>query len=225
MTALVKRSRIGGSRRWRVGVGLALATVAVPTVAVVGAAGLAAACRAWVVRRSVAHVTTAVPERPAGLMPATGVVLGAGLRADGTPTALLAQRVVGAVELYHAGIVARLVMSGDTETDGRDQPAAMAALARSLGVADEHLGLDRRGVDTAATCRQLKARPDVAAGAPVVLVTQEFHIHRAVYLARKAGLSATGYATPDATVRPAALAKARSREIPAAVKAVLFDRP
>ncbi len=116
-------------------------------------------------------------------------------------------------------------MSGGTETDGRDQPAAMAALARSLGVADEHLVLDRLGVDTAATCHQLRVRADLAGGAPVVLVTQEFHIHRAVYLARKAGLAATGYATPDAEVRPAALAKARSREIPAAVKAVFLDRP
>ncbi len=202
---------------------VALAALAVPPVAVLGAAGLAAACRAWVVRRARAHVTTSLP--PAGAVPAVGVVLGAGLRADGTPTALLAQRVAGAVRLYQAGLVMRVVMSGDTEGDGRDQPAAMAALARSLGVADEHLVLDRRGVDTAATCRELKASPDVAAGAPVVLVTQEFHIHRAVYLARKAGLTATGYATLDAEVRPAALAKARTREIPAAVKAVFLDRP
>lgn len=200
-----------------------VAVLVVPPLGVLAAAGVAAACRAWVVRRAAAHVTTALP--PPGAVPAVGVVLGAGLRADGTPTALLAQRVAGAVELHHAGVVGRLVMSGDTETDGRDQPAAMAALARSLGVADEHLVLDRRGVDTAATCRELKAWPDLAAGAPLVLVTQEFHIHRAVYLARKAGLSATGYATPDATVRPAALARARSREIPAAVKAVLLDRP
>lgn len=195
----------------------------VPPVAVLAAIGLAAACRTWVVRRARPHVTTSLP--PAGAVPAVGVVLGAGLRPDGTPTALLAHRVRGAVRLYHAGVVGRLVMSGDTEGDGRDQPAAMAALARSLGVADEHLELDRRGVDTAATCRELKAWPDVAAGAPVVLVTQEFHIHRAVYLARKAGLAASGYATPDAEVRPAALARARSREIPAAVKAVFLDRP
>lgn len=200
-----------------------MAGLAVPPMAVLGAVGLAAACRSWVVRRSAAHVTTSLP--PAGAVPAVGVVLGAGLRADGTPTALLAQRVAGAVQLHHAGVVGRLVMSGATEGDGRDQPAAMARLARSLGVADEHLVLDRRGVDTAATCRELKAWPDVAAGAPVVLVTQEFHIHRAVYLARKAGLAASGYATPDADVRPAALAKARSREIPAAVKAVFLDRP
>ncbi len=203
---------------------MALALLAVPPVGLVAAAGLAVACRAWVVRRAVPHVTTSLPP-PAQPGPAVGVVLGAGLRADGTPTALLAQRVAGAVGLHHAGVVGQLVMSGATEGDGRDQPAAMAALARSLGVADEHLALDRRGVDTAATCRGLKARPDVAAGAPVILVTQEFHIHRAVYLARKAGLAASGYATPDAEVRPAALAKARSREIPAAVKAVFLDRP
>jgi len=218
----VKSPRDARSAR-RAVAGLIVVAVAAPPVGLLAAAALAGACRAWVVRRAAAHVTTSLP--PAGAAPAVGVVLGAGLRPDGTPTALLAQRVAGAVELHHAGVVGPLVMSGDTESDGRDQPAAMAALARSLGVADEHLVLDRRGVDTAATCRELKARPEVAAGAPVVLVTQEFHIHRAVYLARKAGLAASGYATPDAEVRPAALAKARSREIPAAVKAVFLDRP
>ncbi|MDH5291706.1 MAG: YdcF family protein [Acidimicrobiia bacterium] len=212
-----------GPRGCRRAAAVLAAALAVPPLGTLAAVVLAAACRAWVVGRAAAHVTTAVP--PAGAVPAVGVVLGAGLRPDGTPTALLAQRVAGAVQLHRAGVVGRLVMSGHTESDGRDQPAAMAALARSLGVADEHLVLDRRGVDTAATCRELKARPDVAAGAPVVLVTQEFHIHRAVYLARKAGLAAFGYALPDADVRPAALARARSREIPAAVKAVLLDRP
>jgi vancomycin permeability regulator SanA len=149
------------------------------------------------------------------------VVLGAGLRPDGTPTGVLARRVEAAAELYLAGLVTRVVMSGAADTNG-DQPRAMSLYAQVRGVPVDAIELDRGGVDTAGTCRTI-AR--LHRHRPVVLITQQFHARRTAYLARKAGLNAVVLATADSNVRPVALARARAREIPAAVKAVWFDDP
>ncbi len=152
--------------------------------------------------------------------PVIGAVLGAGLRADGSPTALLARRVEAGVELHRHGAVSRLVMSGD-DNDGGDQPEAMAQLARNLGVPEQALSLDRTGVDTAATCRHLaKTYP----GMKTVLITQAFHANRTAYLARKAGLDTVVFASADNQVRTKALVKAKIREVPASVKATFLDR-
>ncbi len=182
-------------------------------------AGVAAASRLWVVRRSAPFVAGAAAELGTD-QPRVAAVLGAGLRPDGSPTALLARRVEAGVALYQAGTVTRLIMSGAAEM-GQDQPAAMARYAVAQGVPQHHIELDRNGVNTAATCRGLIVR---AGGRSVVLVTQEFHMSRAVYLGRKAGLDVVGFASPDTEVRPKALLKARLREIPAAAKAVFLDR-
>ena len=151
---------------------------------------------------------------------AVAAVLGAGVLADGTPTPLLARRIDAAVDLYRIGAVKRLLMSG-AAVDQFDQPAAMARYARLLGVPGDAIDLDRTGVDTAATCRTLVAQYGAE---PVLLVTQAFHAPRTAYLARKAGLDAKVLATSDLDVRARSLSRARLRERPAAVKAMVVDR-
>lgn len=200
------------------------------TASVAGVALIAVGSRSWVVLRASSRVVrvSKVGDRP-GRAPTpapVAAVLGAGLRADGSPTGLLARRVDAGVALYRAGLVERLVMSGAVQGQ-LDQPAAMARYAISQGVPADDIDLDPDGVNTAATCRQLVAR--LSAGGrttmPVaMLVTQEFHIHRAVYLARKAGIDVIGYASSDAEIRALPLAIARVREVPAAVKAIFVDR-
>lgn len=157
---------------------------------------------------------------PACVRAEVAAVLGAGLRPDGTPTAVLAARVDAAVALVQRGSVEHLVMSGG-DNEGGDQPVAMARLAIERGVPTDRISLDRTGVDTAATCRRLVADHGHR---PVVLVTQEFHAARTAYLAAKAGLDAVVFAAPDAQVRPKARYKARAREVPASVKALFVDR-
>ncbi len=162
----------------------------------------------------------AVITDPAAVQAEVGVVLGAGLRADGSPTNLLARRVDAGVDLYERGAVSLLVMSGADDRNG-DQPGAMGRRAIELGVPADRVVLDRAGVDTAATCRRVAAdHPD----RPAVLVTQAFHADRTAYLAAKAGLDAVVLAVPDADVRPAARHKARIREVPASIKALFIDR-
>jgi len=195
----------------------------VATVAAMAAAGplLAAGatvglCHVLVARRSAGHVIVD-PMLAGGRI---AIVLGAGLHPDGSPTGVLARRVEAAAGLYRAGLVERMVMSGGDDANG-DQPLAMVRHATALGVPADRIGLDRTGLDTAATCR---AAASLAGGVPVVLVTQAFHARRTAYLARKAGLDAIVLATPDSEIRRRSLVRAKAREVPAAVKAVVVDR-
>jgi vancomycin permeability regulator SanA len=180
------------------------------------AAATVLGCRSLVARRAAGHVVT----DPALATGRVAIVLGAGLRPDGSPAGVLARRVEAAVGLLTRGRVERLVMSGDDDANG-DQPAAMARYASGLGAPADRVELDRSGYDTAATCRAAAA---AHGDGPVVLVTQQFHAPRTAYLARKAGRDAVVLATPDGEILPGPLARARSRVVPAAVKAVLLDR-
>lgn len=182
------------------------------------AAGVTASVigRVFIVRRTADRVVL----DPGTIDADVAAVLGAGLRPDGSPTALLRQRVDAGADLYLRGAVGRLVMSGDANERGH-QPDAMAAVAIKAGVPSDRIDLDADGVDTAATCRGLLQNYP---GARVVLVTQEFHANRTAYLAAKAGLDAVVLGAPDVEVRPKALAKARVREVPASIKAIFVDR-
>ncbi|MGF1599921.1 MAG: ElyC/SanA/YdcF family protein [Acidimicrobiales bacterium] len=195
----------------------AVAAGVVAGVAVVLGSGVALALvgRRHVVRRARGRVVTDVDAVDADV----AVVLGSGLRADGTPTHLLARRVEGGVELWRRGRVERLVMSGANDHNG-DEPGAMAAAALALGVPAERIELDPSGVDTAATWRWMAERHGRRR---LVAVTQEFHAARTAYLGLRAGLDAVVYAVPDAEVRPRALRRARLRELPASIKAIVVD--
>ncbi|MFV0258179.1 MAG: vancomycin high temperature exclusion protein [Acidimicrobiales bacterium] len=181
-------------------------------------AGSVAAGHGWIRLRTRSRVVTrpvAVNGRRAA------VVLGAGVRPDGRPTTVLARRVEGAAELWHLGAVSELVMSGAADANG-DQPAAMTVAAVGLGVDAGCVVADPTGVNTAATCRAAAAR---YGDEPIVLVTQAFHARRTAYLARRFGLDAVVLALPDRDIGRRARRRASRREVPAAVKAVMLDRP
>ena len=83
---------------------------------------------------------------------AIAIVFGAGLRRDGTPTPILRDRVQTAASLYLSGKVERLLMSGDGQMEGYNEPEAMRQFALSLGVPDEAITLDFAGSRTYDTC-------------------------------------------------------------------------
>lgn len=121
--------------------------------------------------------------------PTAAVVFGAGLRHDGGPTRVLADRVASAVYLYEQGVVQKLVLSG-TVRDGYDEPAAMLRYARALGVPETDLHVDPDGTRTIETCRNVKRL-----GVPsVILVTQRYHLPRALATCDGLGLPAYGVA-------------------------------
>ena len=117
------------------------------------------------------------------------IVFGAGLRRDGTPTPILRDRVETAASLYLSGKVEKLLLSGDGQMEGYNEPEAMRQFALSLGVPNEAIFLDFAGSRTYDTCYRAKAVFGVKSA---LLVTQKFHLPRALFLCNALGLNALG---------------------------------
>lgn len=117
------------------------------------------------------------------------IVFGAGLTRSGNPSAILRDRVETAAELYHAGKVQKLLMSGDNRFVDYNEPGAMREYALSLGVADEDIVLDFAGRRTYDTCYRAR---HIFGIQEAMLVTQSFHITRAVYTCNNLGVTANG---------------------------------
>ncbi len=122
-----------------------------------------------------------VPPRPVAL------VLGAGLWADGSLTPVLADRVATAADLYHAGVVQKLLLSGDNRSVNYNEPAAMMEYAVRLGVPEDAILLDYEGRRTYDSCYRART---VFGVEQAVVVTQRFHAPRALYLCRNLGVDA-----------------------------------
>jgi len=117
------------------------------------------------------------------------IIFGAGLRRDGTPTTILRDRVETGVRLYLNGKVEKLLMSGDNQYLNYNEPEAMRQYAISLGVPYEAITLDYAGRRTYDTCFRAKAIFGVESA---LLVTQKFHLPRALFLCNALGLKAMG---------------------------------
>lgn len=117
------------------------------------------------------------------------IVFGAGLRRDGTPTAILRDRVETAVNLYSSGKVEKILMSGDNRFDNYNEPEAMRQYALSLGIPAQDIALDYAGRRTYDTCYRAKAIFGVESA---LLVSQKFHLPRALFLCNTLGLDADG---------------------------------
>ncbi|MFD0151042.1 SanA/YdcF family protein [Streptomyces sp. NPDC055721] len=116
------------------------------------------------------------------------VVFGAGLW-KGRPTPYLAHRLDTAAELYRAGKVRVLLVTGDNSRTAYDEPSAMRAYLTERGVPEERIVSDYAGFDTWDSCVRAKK---VFGVDRAVLVTQDFHIKRAVALCGRAGVDAYG---------------------------------
>lgn len=117
------------------------------------------------------------------------IIFGAGLWRNGSPTPVLADRVTTAANLYFAGKIEKLLMSGDNRFVDYNEPEAMRKLAISLGVPNNAIVLDYAGRRTYDTCYRAKAIFSVA---QAILVTQAFHMPRAIYLCNRLGVDSIG---------------------------------
>ncbi|MFG2075013.1 protein SanA, affects membrane permeability for vancomycin [Nonomuraea maritima] len=177
---------------------------------------LALAPMTWAWLGSSPHRVTAEGDRWLAQVPEAqaALVLGAGLYA-GHPSPMLARRLDIAAELYHAGKVRALLLSGDNSRKDYDEPTAMRDYLRARGVPASVMVLDYAGFDTWDSC--VRAR-HVFGARRVTVVTQEFHIPRAVTLCRTAGLEAFG-AGDDSARRWASTYVYAARELLATGKA------
>ncbi len=147
------------------------------------------------------------------------IVFGAGLWRNGNPTPVLIDRVTTAANLYFAGKVEKLLVSGDNRFVDYNEPEAMRQLALSLGVPSEAIVRDYAGRRTYDTCYRAKAIFGVDAA---ILVTQTFHMPRALYLCNHLGVEAVGVTSDLRVYRKSAVLYWELREL-LATAAALWD--
>lgn len=117
------------------------------------------------------------------------LVLGAGLRPDGTPNLMLQDRLDKGIELYNMGIAPKILLSGDNGQEYYDEVNAMKIYTLSQGVPSEDIFLDHAGFST---YESLYRARDIFQVEKTVLITQQFHQYRALYIARGFGIEAYG---------------------------------
>ncbi len=145
------------------------------------------------------------------------LVLGAGVREDGTPSLLLSDRIDTGTELYLNGASDRLLMSGDHGRKDYDEVNSMKDYAVGMGAKEEEVFTDHAGFSTYES--MYRAR-DVFGVDTIIIVTQEYHLYRAVYIARQLGLDAYGVACSD--VRYSGQAYRDAREVLARNKDFIY---
>lgn len=119
------------------------------------------------------------------------IVFGAQALPSGQPSNALAYRLDGAIALYQAGKVRRLLLTGERSL-GYDEPGAMRDYALARGVPDSAIVRDDAGLRTYDSC--YRARTLFAIGPDeAILVTQEYHLPRALYTCAGLGLRAIGF--------------------------------
>ena len=123
------------------------------------------------------------------------LVLGAGVRDDGSPSDMLYDRVSVSTEVYTALGDTPILMSGD-HTGDYNEVGVMKSLATELGVPSEDIFLDHEGYSTYESLYRAKA---VFGAKKIIIITQEYHLHRALYIARELGMEAMGV---SADLRP-----------------------
>ncbi|MEB3340871.1 ElyC/SanA/YdcF family protein [Okeania sp.] len=147
------------------------------------------------------------------------IVFGAGIWQDGTPTPMLADRVQGAVNLYNIGSVKKILMTGDNSAYDYNEVKAMQEYAISRGVPIENITLDYAGFSTYESCYRAK---EIFGINQAVLVTQNYHLPRAVYTCRQLGVDAVGLGTIDwGKFRNDSMRRYSTREFLAVLKAFL----
>jgi SanA protein len=179
----------------------------------VSVAALIAAVNAYVLLAVGSKSTADVADVPHAQ---AAIVLGAFVKPNGKMSAMLADRVRQADALWKAGKVDRILVSGDHHTWAYDEPDTMRKELVADGVPPRVIFEDHAGFDTWAS--MVRARGIFGVDSAVV-VTQGFHMPRALYLAREAGIDATGL---TADLHPYGIQGQKSdmREIFARVKAI-----
>lgn len=147
------------------------------------------------------------------------LVLGCGVDENGLPKALLTERLEVGIGLYEDGVAPKILMSGDHGTVEYDEVNAMKDYAMNAGVPGSDVFMDHAGFSTYESVYRAR---DVFAVGKMVIVTQRYHLPRALYAARALGLDAYGVAAdgreyPGAVYRGVREVLARCKDFVTAV--------
>lgn len=138
------------------------------------------------------------------------IVFGAAVWPGGQLSTVLAERVETGVDLYHAGKVRKLLMTGDNRFEWYNEPAAMAQYAVTQGIPIQDIVYDYAGQRTYDSCYRAR---HIFGIERAILVTQQYHLPRAVYTCRQIGIDVVGVAA-DRGAYPTGL-RFVIRELPA----------
>ncbi|MDO5696021.1 MAG: ElyC/SanA/YdcF family protein [Eubacteriales bacterium] len=145
------------------------------------------------IKRSTAHQLVENMEDINKEIFSTALILGASVR-DGEPSPMLRDRLDAGIALYRAGKVRRLMMSGDGRSPYYNEVRVMRRYALVQGVEAADIMVDPEGVSTFESIRRLK---DAFALDNVIIVSQQFHLPRALYIANRLGIVAIAYPAED----------------------------
>ena len=138
----------------------------------------------------VKYTATAYIVNPDKLPPADAIlVLGAYVYPDGTMSPMLADLINVGYELYQLGKAPKLLVSGDHGRQDYDEVNTMKAYLKSQGIPSENIFMDHAGFST---YESLYRARDIFKVKKVIIVTQQYHLMRAVFIARELGLEAYG---------------------------------
>ncbi len=116
------------------------------------------------------------------------LVLGASVKGD-EPSPMLEERIKTAIELYNDGYADKIIMSGDNSTVYYDEVTVMKNYAVSAGIPEEIIYLDHAGLSTYESVSRAKEKFDINS---VIIVSQKYHLHRAIYVANDIDLEVIG---------------------------------
>ncbi len=146
------------------------------------------------------------------------LVLGCRVYEDGRMSHMLQDRVDVGITLYQKGVGKTLLMSGDSHSEGYDEVGVMRAAAIAAGVPEDCIMTDAWGLSTYDSVARIA---EDYRGKRILIVTQGYHLHRALYIADKFGLDADGV---SADLRSySGQWKRELREIPARCKDVFYS--
>lgn len=120
------------------------------------------------------------------------IIYGCFVNEDGTPCNVLKDRLDKGIELYKKGAAPKIIMSGDHSSDDYNEVAVMKQYAIDAGVPSEDIFMDHEGYSTYETAYRAK---EVFDAKKVILVTQEYHLYRAIYIAESLGIETYGVAS------------------------------
>ncbi|VYU55805.1 SanA protein [Clostridium tertium] len=119
----------------------------------------------------------------------TIIVLGAGVRSDGSPSDILADRLETSLEVYNEGVADSFILSGDHGREDYNEVGAMKDYILDSNIDESIIFMDHAGFSTYDTMYRAK---EIFKVKSAVIVTNEYHLPRALYIARKLGIDAYG---------------------------------
>ena len=118
------------------------------------------------------------------------IVLGCGVKPDGSPSDMLRDRLLTAVDLYKNGAGKKLLLSGGSKNAEKyDEVGTMKRVCLSLGVPEEDIMTDTLGLSTFESIDRAKKIYEIKSA---IIVTQKYHLYRAIYIAKSRGISTVG---------------------------------